>query len=472
MLTSAKTQAINPMMMNIPNFKKQHPLQSLLTGLLLLVHFAGYAQTEPVPNTGPRVGDTIPAFAVPLRMPGAEKIKLDQYYRSGLLIINFWATWCAPCRSELSRLDSLSKSYSGKLQVLSVAYEDSVKIKAFLKTNPDIPTSGLHMITNDTMFGNYFKHRLLPHNIWVNQKGVIVAITGKDEITPTNIDRILHDTPIPMGAKTDNLKFSWEEQFHLKDSSYQYRSLISNYVDGIPSGQYVRGNHQRGMKRFFAFNLPILDLFWFAYTQNTNYYTLDHRLIRIETKDSTRFYRPDQIHHKSMSSKYKTNTEWEKKNAYCYDLTLPRRVTDTQFYSYVLNDLERMFHIAYRTEYKKMLCNVVTLTPEGKNRLNTFKTNPDTLGSVSFWKNQLVIKHATIGEMIRKIVSNWKPGDDLWVDQTQIGFPINLTITFDQNKPINLETVKQKLGEYGFVFRHQELPYPIMVLKDLNTTGI
>jgi len=40
-----------------------------------------------------------------------------------LLVINYWATWCAPCRHEIPELNQLNKEYSEQIAVLGVNFD-------------------------------------------------------------------------------------------------------------------------------------------------------------------------------------------------------------------------------------------------------------------------------------------------------------------------------------------------------------
>ena len=45
--------------------------------------------------------------------------------RGQALVINFWATWCEPCREEMPSLALLAQSHSGNLRVLAVNFKES-----------------------------------------------------------------------------------------------------------------------------------------------------------------------------------------------------------------------------------------------------------------------------------------------------------------------------------------------------------
>lgn len=58
-------------------------------------------------------------------------------FRGKPLIINVWASWCAPCRQEMGSLDRLARRYGGKqFAVIGISTDDyPEKAKAFLKTS-------------------------------------------------------------------------------------------------------------------------------------------------------------------------------------------------------------------------------------------------------------------------------------------------------------------------------------------------
>jgi peroxiredoxin len=52
-----------------------------------------------------------------------------------VVVVNFWATWCPPCRKEMPDLDALYKKFKTQgLVVLAISDEDEAKVRAFRKT--------------------------------------------------------------------------------------------------------------------------------------------------------------------------------------------------------------------------------------------------------------------------------------------------------------------------------------------------
>jgi cytochrome c biogenesis protein CcmG/thiol:disulfide interchange protein DsbE len=72
----------------------------------------------------PKVGQPAPDFTVTTF--GGRTVKLADL-KGDVIILNFWATWCAPCREELPLLEAYFRTYSKYgFQVLAVATEDSI----------------------------------------------------------------------------------------------------------------------------------------------------------------------------------------------------------------------------------------------------------------------------------------------------------------------------------------------------------
>jgi thiol-disulfide isomerase/thioredoxin len=57
-------------------------------------------------------------------------------FRGGPVLVNLWATWCAPCVAELPTLDKAARALDGRVRVIAVSQdleETPDKVRAFLK---------------------------------------------------------------------------------------------------------------------------------------------------------------------------------------------------------------------------------------------------------------------------------------------------------------------------------------------------
>ncbi|UXY14716.1 TlpA family protein disulfide reductase [Chitiniphilus purpureus] len=54
-------------------------------------------------------------------------------WRGKPLVVNFWATWCSPCREEIPEFVALQKRYAGKVQFVGVAIDEVAPVRTFIK---------------------------------------------------------------------------------------------------------------------------------------------------------------------------------------------------------------------------------------------------------------------------------------------------------------------------------------------------
>ena len=73
-----------------------------------------------------------PAADFTLKSLDGEPIELSSLHGK-VVVLDFWATWCPPCRAELPSIDKLNAEFAGKVEFLGVNDEDSGTVKAFLK---------------------------------------------------------------------------------------------------------------------------------------------------------------------------------------------------------------------------------------------------------------------------------------------------------------------------------------------------
>jgi len=79
------------------------------------------------------IGDAAPPLAVDRWMQGKPVARFE---RGKVYVLEFWATWCRPCRKSLPQMDALAKRFAGRLQVIGVAAAEdsgSAKLEAFLE---------------------------------------------------------------------------------------------------------------------------------------------------------------------------------------------------------------------------------------------------------------------------------------------------------------------------------------------------
>src|SRR5687767_9248750 len=57
---------------------------------------------------------------------------LSEWYGK-VIVLNFWATWCGPCREEILLFIKMEKRYQEQVRVVGVAIDDRASVAAFAK---------------------------------------------------------------------------------------------------------------------------------------------------------------------------------------------------------------------------------------------------------------------------------------------------------------------------------------------------
>jgi thiol-disulfide isomerase/thioredoxin len=108
-------------------------------------------------------------------------------YKGKLLILNFWATWCAPCREEMPSLDILQSDIrlnNLKIFPINIGQEDSLKSVSFFK---ELKIENLNIYFDPTInLAKKFSLRGVPTTIFFNKEGkefarIIGSIDFSDE---------------------------------------------------------------------------------------------------------------------------------------------------------------------------------------------------------------------------------------------------------------------------------------------------
>lgn len=343
-------------------------------------------------------------------------------------------------------------------------------IESFLERNTDLKSGKLTIISADTLFKDYFPHRMLPHDIWINLDGVVEYITGGQDMNRENIASFIIGESIVAEYKKDDINFNPFEPFHLSDSDFVYKSILTKRIDGIFSGvnvQTVAHPDERRVDRTFCFNSTLNNMLWIAVNHGKspkNFYNT----MRIEASDSLKFFTPNQAPMAFKESNYTSRDEWRLDHTHCYELSIPSPVIDTLFFFYMLDDLKRNFSIEINVIEDSIMCSIIHT-----DRLRISNLNQNDSTFIRLDNDGLIAQNITVLHLFEFLNEKVKDKlNDLPIDPPFIdrigGARVSIHLKFKNGRP-KYEEIKELIEEkYGVKIRHQKDKYKIVVIKDMG----
>lgn len=104
------------------------------------------------------------------------------------ILINFWATWCAPCIAEMPDLNDLYQTFKNDVDFYFVSQEDPKVLRNFLKVkNYDLP-----VFIQQTKLPKPLENNSIPSTYLINQQGEVLAkATGAAKWNDENIHQLI-----------------------------------------------------------------------------------------------------------------------------------------------------------------------------------------------------------------------------------------------------------------------------------------
>jgi thiol-disulfide isomerase/thioredoxin len=96
-------------------------------------------------------------------------------FRGKTVFINFWATWCSPCRAEMPDIEAIYQEYKNKdVVVIGVDLgEDEDKVRRFVQ---DGGYNWIFTLDEAVKVGSEYRVRAIPTSFFLDQDGIIKAI--------------------------------------------------------------------------------------------------------------------------------------------------------------------------------------------------------------------------------------------------------------------------------------------------------
>ncbi len=417
--------------------------------MILLWPFAGTGQQV----TPLHIGDTVPDITLTnvYNYPSST-IRLSDL-KGKLVILDFWSTWCGSCIEAMPESEKLQKEFGDKIQIILVnvfPHDDVKKVAAFFAKRKQRTGDDLNLPYSllQSEMVPYFPFISIPHYVWIDNKGKIIATTSQNELTFLNITNALKGIVNGIHNKIDLLDFSADIPLLVngnggKDSDFLYRSLFTKYIEGIVVNENVIRDNSGKITRFCMFNNPPIMLLKAAYPDELN---RPYNRILIECSHKTMF-KPSEIYD---SAYYQ--------NLFCYDLMIPPSSL-SEFQSYMKDDMKRYLGVKVVQSIRKINCLIIT-KKEATNPIATKGGKPE----MDYAKKS--IRKFMTNQPMRVLMDFLNSHSSVpLIDETGISGNIDVELPADlfHLSPVSLKSFLQK---NGFTVTQKEKAIQVAVITN------
>lgn len=387
-------------------------------------------------------------------------------FKGKFLILHFWHQYCANCVAAFTKLQSLQHEFSDKLVILPVTFQSEASVQDFFAQQKRLgkPIS-LPSVVEDTLLRKIFPHDGDPHEIIINEDGVVVAITEVTALTIKNINDLVSNKKVQLEEKKNDFNFNPQAPFLVNhnggdDGSFIYRSLITKYIDSINSRGF-RMQQDSAMTRLFLANASLIELYKSAYSYYDTSVLKDlqmdymNKKVLIQSGDSEKFRDLFSL----RNADYDTQLTFKRKYLYSYELILPPSFTLNKSAGIMIQDLDRFFNVESSVKRTKLTCLALVRKGETDKIATKSKETKDFLSEDNL---SVGIQHMPISSLAQLL--NMYFDLPLIVDET--GYSGNADLLLEFNGPCNITVLREQLARFNLDVKEKKYFINMLVLKD------
>ncbi len=340
------------------------PFKILLVLQLIFLHKFSFSQSlqyRPL-----NIGDAVPDIEIKHLINYPTPTARLSDFRGKVLILDFWATWCSPCVAAFPKMDSLRKTFGDKLFILPVTDQDEKTVNSLLTNMQKVKGLQGFSAVRDTVLRQLFKHSYIPHYVWINERGVVCAITDSEPVTPSNIQKLLNKESLTFAMKKDTKRrFDPASPLAAGINTVDNANIIdyyvfTHYIPGFVSS--LRFKHPANKPwEILGLNIPVQRLYQMAYGEFWPSFMNNFNRMIIESRDSVNIKGPWDV---TAAGGPEAWDYWEKRNTYCYQRIVSSSDT-ADIFRYMREDLDRQFPLL-QASIEKRKTKALVLIRTGK----------------------------------------------------------------------------------------------------------
>lgn len=324
------------------------------------------------------VGDSLPAIVIKNIINHHTDTFSTVAVKGKLLLLDFAATTCIPCIKAIPLLNELQQQFREKIQVIMVTAESREKVQRFMQNNKVAAKAIFPVAVEDSILHQLFPHGALPHEVWINPQGRLVAITDHQYLSAANMETVLKGILPPWPVK-DHPGLLGSTPV-IEQTKKEYCSLFKPYQQGLKTSAVRWIDSAAGSYMLRCTNSTIPDLYRFVLQLSPEKFLSKQFLVHPALMQ--RFFY-------DSSQGYKA--EWRQKHAYNYEQLASLSFPLSLLQKKAMMELDAYLGISSSFYKKKQLCLVLGILPGCAPAASPKKEGYISLRS---WMNQVNRDHS------------------------------------------------------------------------------
>ncbi|MFB2118844.1 redoxin domain-containing protein [Parapedobacter sp. 2B3] len=370
-------------------------------------------------------------------------------FKGKRVLLDFWTTSCIPCIQGIPKMEALQKEFNDELQIILVGITRNDDIVKFYNKRIEQDKRISLPIAIDSTVHKLFNVKTVPHYVWIDDFGVIQAVTYSSDVTKENIRNFVNGVNLNLTKKND-IRIDYNPLQPLlidgngnNDATIIHSTVLTGYIEGLRIGQttYIPDG-TKPMKRIKGLNTSSVTLYRMAYADENGTIPISRTILELENLD------------KYSHSPHLNILDWAKQNAYCYELNVSDNSTGNIF-KIMRRDLENAIGLEASFDIRNVDCYVMSCHDSTKLNAQGDSTFADWSSAGISIKNK---PFSSFFDMVK-----YYHQDKILLDET--GINKNVDIQLNTNMT-NLEEINNALFQYGITIEKCNRKIKMLVLKD------
>lgn len=402
------------------------------------------------------VGDKLPAIHISKILNSTEAVRKIQDNFEKHLIIDFWSPYCSYSVKTFKELDSIQQLFKKDLEIIRVTRQTELDLRKLFARSEIASNSKLPLVYSDSTLREFFPIEL-PHQVWVDNKGIIRAIANPQNFTVENVKKLLHNGGLNLLPMDHFQNFNPAQPLFMQANmsfmnNLEQFSYYTKYINGInqKAGNTIDLITKQVIRRAY-YNMSVKNLIKLAYDNfgsGEKYGALsDDRRVIYERDNPEKFFIPTDNNEL---------IEWEWNNTYCYEIkVLPENADKVQ--QLMKHDLQRFFNVSVNEETRIVDGYALIISDKNKIPLSSGKGRSLTLynqkSGITSVENQLV------KQLIKSLEGKLR--NDIIVDETN--FKERILLHYKGKD--NIQEMREELKKFGFDLIPKKVETKVLVIR-------